>query len=182
MAQHLCSSDGASLRTAESRDARYSQTESRPQRTKKDFVKQGTEPQIAWRYCERLEPGAYLAYCRSAGVYRDALFQRWVCAVQFDVLGDVGAERIASLTWYLNLGSREKAHAGRRSAYWQAWTLANGGPPKRSDRLSPNVFTRRYAVVHVGDTTKNYRQMAVTSDESYSVIREVLQWHTGGTQ
>jgi hypothetical protein len=137
-----------------------------------------TEPEIDWFYAARIEPGEYPAYCRSAKHYYDHQFKRWVCAVQFDVLGDSLVEVLAQLTWYLNLGKREKPHAGRRSNYWDAWTKANGGPPRRKDRLTPRVFVGRHATVLVGDTAKNHRQVAVK--EGYSVVRDVLSWDTGG--
>lgn len=137
-------------------------------------------PEIDWHYCERIEPGDYPAYSRSAKIYRDRQFKRWLCAVQFDILDDSFAKVLARLTWYLNLGQGEKPRAGRRGNYWAAWVKANGGQPKRADRLSPRPFERRYAGVSVGDTTKNHRQMTITVGEGYSVVRDVLRWDTGG--
>jgi hypothetical protein len=87
---------------------------------------------------------------------------------------------LGRLTLFLNLGSEDRPHATRRKKYWSAWELANGGPPQRSDRMSPRVFTKRYAVVRVADTTKDARQQAVTGDHAYSVVTEVLEWETGG--
>jgi hypothetical protein len=141
-------------------------------------AKHRVEPEIFWTYSPRLEPGEYQAYCRSAEMYRDGQFKRWVCAVQFDVL-DSGLEVIARLTWYLNLGDGDRPHAGRRTNYWQAWVLANGGPPKRKDRLSPRIYQRRYARVVVADTSKDFRQSAISAEQAYSVIREVVRWETG---
>jgi hypothetical protein len=137
-------------------------------------------PEITWTHAARIEPGEYHGYCRSAKVYRDRQFKRWVCAVQFDVMDDSLLNVIARLTWYLNLGSKEKPHAGRRTNYWSAWVKANGGAPRRHDRLSPRVFEARYAVVKVEDTGKTHRQIAVTTAECYSVIRGVVEWQTGG--
>ena len=138
------------------------------------------KPEISWAYTPRIEPGQYPAYCRSAAVYRDGQFKRWVCAVQFDVLDGSLVNLVASLTWYLNLGSKEKPRATRRSNYWAAWVKANGGPPKRRDRISERVFEARYAIVKVEDTGRNHRQIAITADECYSVIRDVVEWQTGG--
>jgi hypothetical protein len=87
---------------------------------------------------------------------------------------------LGRLTLFLNLGSEDRPHATRRKKYWRAWELANGGPPQRSDRMSPRVFTKRYAVVRVADTTKDARQQAVAGDHAYSVVTEVLEWETGG--
>jgi hypothetical protein len=138
-------------------------------------------PEISWTFTARIDPGEYPAYCRSATVYRDGQFKRWVCAVQFDVLDASLTRVIARLTWYINLGARDKPHAGRRGNYWSAWAKANGGQPKRNDRLSPSVFKHRHARVTVQDTCKTHRQKAISSDESYSVIRDVVELQTGGS-
>lgn len=147
----------------------------------KPFLVRSREPDISWRYCARIEPGEYPAYARSARVYRDGQFKRWVCAVQFDILDASLTEVIARLTWYLNLGSGDKPRAGRRGAYWAAWVKAKGGQPKRQDRLSSDLFARRHAIVFVDDTAKNHRQITVREEDCYSVVREVVRWETGAT-
>jgi hypothetical protein len=137
-----------------------------------------TEPEISWRYCDRIEEGVYPAFCRSACLYFDRQFKRWVCAVQFDILSDSLVDVVARLTWYLNLGSRIKPQAGRRTNYWKAWVIANGGPPKRTDRLSCRIFVRRHARVVVADTQRDFEQ-ATTPVTVYSVVRSVIEWETG---
>jgi len=139
------------------------------------------EPEVSWTYTPRIQPGEYPAYSRSAVSYFDRQFKRWVCAVQFDVLSESLEEVLARLTWYLNLGSREKPHAGRRGNYWAAWVEANGGPPRRKDRLSCRVFEGRFAAVSVADTTKSHREGTIKGHERYSVIRSVVRWETGRT-
>ena len=88
----------------------------------------------SWRNYDRIEPGEYSAYCRSAKVYCDSHFGRWVCALQFNVLDDSHFNVIAAITCFLNLevvGEKPRA-TSRRSRYWQAWIAANGGrPPAR---------------------------------------------------
>jgi hypothetical protein len=137
-----------------------------------------SEPEITWTHVPRVEPGIYPAMSRSAKVYRDGTFQRWVCAVQFDVLeGDlVGVQ--ARLTWFLNMGAGEKPHAGRRGHFWCAWVIANGATPQRRDRLSPRVFLGRQAQVLVGDTTKDFKQVRIESNNAYSVVRNVTRWES----
>jgi hypothetical protein len=130
--------------------------------------KKRPEPEIEWRYCDRLKPGLYEGHSRSATVYFDRCFKRWVCAIQFDILDESCITVIARATWYLNLGSGTKPRANRRSKFWIAWVLANGGPPKRFDRPSHRIFEKRYAKVVIGDTTKDHRQMAVSEQQSYS--------------
>jgi hypothetical protein len=138
------------------------------------------QPEISWTFVPRLEPGDYPAYSRSAAVYRDRQFKRWVCAVQFNIMSSSLLDVIARLTWYLNLGAWEKPHAGRRGNYWAAWVRANGGPPKRNDRLSPRVFEGRYSLVRVADTTKTHCEGTGNPQESYSVIRNVTRRESGG--
>jgi hypothetical protein len=139
----------------------------------------GQDPEVIWRYCARIEPGTYQGYSRTAKVYRDARFKRWVCAVQFDVLTDSLTEVVAQITWYLNLGSGDQPRAGRRGNYWQAWVNANGRLPQRRDRLSPQVFVRRHATIEVADAGFDFRGIATTPEHAYSVVRNVIRWHTG---
>jgi hypothetical protein len=143
-------------------------------------AKRRADPEIAWRFVPRIEPGIYRAYCRSATVYRDGHFKRWLCAAQFDVLSEDLDSTLARLTMFLNLGSKEKPDVSRRRRYWSLWIQANGGrPPVRGDRLSPRIFTKRMAIVEVSDTTKNVRQEPVTVTNCYSVVRNVIEWQTG---
>jgi hypothetical protein len=131
--------------------------------------------EIGWYFAARIEPGEYKAYSRSAKVYRDGKFKRWVLAVQFEI-----EATDTQATWYLNLGSGERPRAGRRSNFWQAWVAANNGPPKRNDRLSPRIFEKRWASVLIEDTAKDFQQKPVASADSYSVVRAVTEWQTGG--
>lgn len=127
------------------------------------------EPEIGWPEYPRIEPGDYLAYCNTARVYHDPAFRRWTCLLRFDVLSN-DMHVLAKVPMWLNLGDGPKAHAPRRSRYLEEWVKARGAPPVRSDRLSPNVFTRRLAKVHVGDNN---------SVVPYSVVKKILRWETG---
>jgi hypothetical protein len=130
---------------------------------------------VEWADYPRIEPGEYAAVSGTTRIYFDKAFQRHVCLIRFAVLKD-DKTLLAKLGWFLNLGSADKPRAGRRSEYWRAWIQANGGVPRRNDRLSPRIFERRACRVFVGDTAKNYR-----SDENfepYSIIRKVLSWET----
>jgi hypothetical protein len=139
------------------------------------------EAEIEWTYAPRIPPGEYQAISRKASQYFDKQFQRWVCAVQFDIVSDsLSMEAIAQLTWFMNLGRHPNPRAGRRSRYWVEWIRANGGPPKRGDRLSPRVFQGRAAIVRVEYTKKTHDRGPVESELAYSVVRDVIEWQTGG--
>jgi hypothetical protein len=145
-------------------------------------AKRRQEPDVTWRFVPRIDPGLYRAYCRSAKIYRDRAFQRWICVLQFDVLGLDGTTCLARLTWFMNLGNKDKPDASRRRKYWAAWTRANGGPPTRRDRLSPQVFCKRIAVVLVGDIAPRGGQKQGVVSDVYSVIRDVTEWETGSCE
>lgn len=138
-------------------------------------------PDIGWTYVPKLKPGNYRALSRGANVYLDRQFKRWVCAVQFDILNDSLIEVVARCTWYLNLGSKEKPWASRRSLYWSAWVTANGGLPSRRDRISERVFVNRYATVEVANTSQNFKSAKVEETEAYSVVKRVVEWETAST-
>jgi hypothetical protein len=133
----------------------------------------GSKSAIEWRECPRIQPGTYLAYCKWATRYRDPAFQRWTCLLIWDVLKDDLLTVIATIPWWLPLGTREKPWASRRGKYLPEWVRANGGPPVRGDRLSPRVFTRRMARVEVGDTDPT------KSPVPYSVVKKIVRWETG---
>jgi hypothetical protein len=144
------------------------------------MTRRKVEHQITFTHVPRIPVGEYPAICREATIYRDKGFRRWVCAVQFDILDGSLINTVTHLTWYLNLGSGKNPRAGRRGNFWSAWVQANGTSPKRRDRLTPRVFEGRHATVLVSDTTKTHNSREVSAVESYSVVRAVVEWHTGG--
>lgn len=128
---------------------------------------------IEWAAYPRIEPGKYFAYCFWADKYMDRGFQRWTCLLRWDVLSEDQQKTIAKpIPLWFTLGSGDKARAPRRGRYLREWVRANGSPPVKGDRLSPNVFTRRIARVEIGDTD---------SPVPYSVVRKIIEWQTGNT-
>lgn len=92
-----------------------------------------------------------------------------MCALKFRTVpgGDV-------LFCFLNCGSGEKPQpGGRRSAFWQAWSVANGGPARRGQVMSPRTFANKLYEVEVGRVTKNLRQQEQTFP--YSVVRRIIK-------
>jgi hypothetical protein len=137
------------------------------------------EHEISFTHVPCIPAGEYPASSHDAKVYWDKGFRRWVCAVQFDILDASLFNVIARLTWYLNLGSRDKPRAGRRTKFWAAWVQANGGP-KRKDRMTGRVFEFRHATVIVTSTGKTHNSGIVSPEMSYSVVNWVVEWRTGG--
>jgi hypothetical protein len=73
---------------------------------------------------------------------------------------------------FISLGERAKPHASRRGKYWNEWIRANGGPPRRGDRLSPKIFKGRVARIQVADTD---------SAAAYSTVRSIISFETGAS-
>jgi len=123
----------------------------------------------------RVEPGEYDAYVRVAEHYRDPVYKRWTCILKFDLFDDNLTCMARNIPMWFNLGRADKPKVGRRSNYWREWFRANGNVlPRRvrADRmLSPRVFERRFVRVRV-DTNN--------STPPYSVVREIVDWKTGG--
>jgi len=145
-------------------------TDATPHCKRRSYVRLREQPEIEWRYYDRLSPGVYPAYCVCAKRYRDPGFKRWTCLLRFDVLSKDRVSVIARVPWWINLGSRQEPFASRRSRYFSEWIVANGGPPLRGDRLSPRVFQHRMATVEIGDTV---------GQAPYSVVRKIVVWETG---
>lgn len=125
---------------------------------------------IDWKDYARIQPGEYRAYCKWARQYRDPGFKRWVCLLLWEVLADDLVRVMACVPLWLPLGCKERPCASRRGKYLPEWIRANGGPPARRDRLSPNVFKHRMARVEIDDTQ---------GPAPYSVIRKIVEWETG---
>lgn len=126
---------------------------------------------IEWRDYPRIDPGEYRAYCSSATRYWDPGMHRWTCLLRWDVFGDDISRPIAqSIPLWLSLGDGEKPQASRRGKYLREWARAYGAAPEPKNRLSPKVFSRRFAQVVIGDTD---------SPAPYSVVRKISHWETG---
>lgn len=129
---------------------------------------------------DRIPPGDYAAFSRAATIDFDEDFERWVCAVWWNIFPNASSsEVIARVPWWLNLGKGKKPYAGRRSYFRQAWLGAQGnGPLPKANRPSAHIFARRNAMVRVRDTKKG--RMPRDPFDPYSVVEKVLEWQTGG--
>ena len=132
------------------------------------------EPAVEWTDSDypSIESGIYEGYCRFAHWYRDPQFKRWTCLLLFDAFAEGTDCLLGTIPLWFNGGDGTKPRASRRGHYLPAWVKANGGPPARKDRLSPAVFLKRMAKIRVADTEKGPLR--------YSIVREIIEWETGG--
>lgn len=140
-------------------------------------------PAVSFRTYDHITEGTYRGYCRAAEIYFDRRWRRWQAVLQFDVVGDSGFDVIARLTKFFPLGEGTRPRAtSRLSKYYKAWVKANGGPPKRTDRMSPTIFRRRYARVSVVDVETDSDHVVMEENQRYSKIGEILNWETGALE
>ena len=119
----------------------------------------------------RYKPGTYEAECVRAKVYFDQPFRRYVCRLDFRLLGTRNP-----VCAFLNLGrDKRRSETGRRSRYYTAWCIASGGVPRKAQKLTRNVFNGRIFEVDVGDVMKRHDGTEHTPDGVYSVVRKILK-------
>jgi hypothetical protein len=66
------------------------------------------------------------------------------------------------------------ASAGIGSKFYEAWVIANGGPPKPRQVMSVRVFRDKFFSVEIGETTQNFTKTKLKPGEGYSVVKRVL--------
>jgi hypothetical protein len=122
----------------------------------------------------RIEPGEYAAQCAHAKVYRDPGFRTWKALLRFRLI-DGGQE----IYGFYNMGRGESPHAGRRSRYWAAWTLANGAPPRRGQTMTPRVFRGKVFLVQVSDVTHTGDGKPHHPSAIYSTVKKIIEKMAG---
>lgn len=87
---------------------------------------------------------------------------------------------------FFHLGLGPKLKIGRKSQYWAAWTLANGGkPPSRGKTMTPRIFQGKVFRVRVRDVRNrwdNNKQGVArlhADSEVYSTVTEIIERCTG---
>jgi hypothetical protein len=75
--------------------------------------------------------------------------------------------------------STGRRHQGRhvpaKSKFWRAWTVANGAPPKRHDRMSLSVFKHRLFLVTIRDVVKDRGQNRLSETIRHSVVEAIVE-------
>jgi hypothetical protein len=80
-----------------------------------------------------------------------------------------------SVSGFLNLGNDpERPRAPRGSRYFKVWCMANGGLPRRGQRMEPEVFRDKFFRVRVEDATDIHGN-PLPEGERYSKIVEFLE-------
>ena len=127
-------------------------------------------PALVWEGVEypRMEPGRYLVRgLKVQGPEWVRAFSRWSLRIEFATVHEPGG-----VSAFFNLGSdRLKQYIGRQSKYFQAWTIANGGLPRKGEQMSPNVFLDgQFFWVTVEDSSRKTDGTEKVDAEVYSRI------------
>lgn len=104
-------------------------------------------------------------------------FQRWSVRVGAHLMDERG-----EVSCFLNLGNRKEApYVGRRSRYYKAWSLANGGPPHKGEPMSADIFLDKCFLAVIEDSTlgaelgENHERKPKPAGEVYSIISELRE-------
>ena len=99
-------------------------------------------------------------------------FQRWSVR-----LGGTFMDEAGEVSFFLNMGNGESPSAGRsgESKFFHAWTLANDGPPRRGQEMSPKIFLGKCFLARVEDCTHDSKGRQKCIDEVYSRITELIR-------
>jgi hypothetical protein len=66
-------------------------------------------------------------------------------------------------------------HVPPKSKFWRAWTIANGAPPKRHDRMGLSVFRNRLFLVQIRDVVKDRGQNRLSEAIRHSVVEAIVE-------
>jgi hypothetical protein len=131
---------------------------------------------MVWEGVElpRVSPGEYQATCTGwQGPEFVRAFQRWSLRLEFALLDD--GTRVSA---FYNLGSDPaRPRPGRRSRFYAAWSQANGEPPCKGQRMTPETFTEPglFYTLQVADAVKDESQKRKPDALVYSRVVNILR-------
>lgn len=121
----------------------------------------------------RVPPGIYQASCIGwqGPEQLRAFHRRWSVRLEFSLLTDGEC-----LSGFFNLGNGAKPTMGRRSRVFKTWTMANGEPPRKGQRMRWDTFTEPGLIytVQVADALMDGNQKQKPDALVYSKVTEVL--------
>ena len=131
---------------------------------------------LVWEGVElpRVAPGNYqAAYVQWQGPEFVRAFQRWSVRLEFSLLDDG-----TLVSAFYNLGSDPaRPRVGRRSRYYAAWSQANGEPPRKGQKITPEAFAEPGLLytLQVADALKDEAQKRKPDALVYSRVVNILR-------
>jgi hypothetical protein len=91
-------------------------------------------------------------------------------------LGCCLTDELGEVSYFMNMGTnREGPRAGRHSNYYNAWTLANGDPPRKGEVMDPKIFLGKFFRASIEDCGKDSNDRDKLPGEVYSHIKELRE-------
>jgi hypothetical protein len=75
---------------------------------------------------------------------------------------------------FLHMGDGNQPHAGVNSNYYRVWVMANGGRPRKRQRMSHRMFVGKIFEVRIDDVNKTFTGQSRDSYSTYSVVKEFI--------
>jgi len=148
----------------------FTQSEPRQKRVKPNAQVKPKAP--VWDGAEypRYLPGIYDVRCNHIqGPEWLRNYRRWSIRLECNFLTEEGA-----VSGFLNLGDDpDRPHVRRGFIYFKVWSMANGGLPRRGQRMEPDAFLGKFFRVKVEDA-KDIHGNPLPEAERYSKIVEFL--------
>lgn len=95
--------------------------------------------------------------------------RRWSIRIGFRL-----SDEPVTVSLFLNMGDDPtRPRAGRQSNYYKAYSLANGGPPKRGEPMFPEVFLGKWFIAVVEECRKDSEGNAKSEDQVYSRVTKL---------
>jgi hypothetical protein len=116
----------------------------------------------------RVPEGIYQARCIEARLYPDPRFG-WKVRLKFFLISN-----FVEVYGFYNGGSADKPNFGRGSRYRRDWSMVNGGPPKKRQRLSIRIFRDEIFEVRIGDTKRTFDGKKHFEGDLYSTVKEII--------
>jgi hypothetical protein len=124
---------------------------------------------------ERYKPGSYDLRCTSYKYERVRMYgNSWKLRLMFQFMDMEHPRRIAK---FFHMGCKAKPEAGRKSEYFRAWIVANGGVlPRKGTSFSPRKFVGRVFRCEVRDVTRTLDpSFNHSADAIYSTVAKILE-------
>jgi hypothetical protein len=116
----------------------------------------------------RVPQGRYQARCTAVKLYRDPRFG-WKIRLEFFLISN-----FTYVYGFYNGGHKDHPRFGRGSRYRRDWSMVNGGPPKKRQRLTPRIFLDKIFEVQVGDTRRTFDGKKHFEGDVYSTVKAII--------
>jgi hypothetical protein len=98
-------------------------------------------------------------------------YSRWSIRLGCSLTDEPG-----EVSYFMNMGNNRKSpRVGRHSNYYKAWTLTNGGPPRKGEGMDPAIFLGKFFRARIEDCGKDSNDKDKINEEVYSHITELRE-------